>query len=160
LKFDGSLRSGISYLQSDKGLEEVTGYAGKLFDESEVAKQRHKILQFYKQYGETATKEAFGADRKVIHVWRKQLRRNDGRIEALIPKSTKPRRLRRMQSDQRIIEFVREHRRKYGRLGKEKLKVLLFRASSQFRSRQLARLLRGISSFSKVNRDVYTTIPA
>lgn len=95
------------------------------FDKSEVAKQRHKIIQFYEQYGEAATKEAFGSDRKVIHVWRSRLRRNDGRIEALVPNSTKPRRLRRMQSDQRIIEFIREHRRKYGRLGKEKLKVLL-----------------------------------
>ena len=97
----------------------------RLFDESEVAKQRHKIIQFYEQYGEAATKEAFGADRKVIHVWQKRLRREDGRIEALVPNSTKPRRLRRMQSDQRIIEFIREHRRKYGRIGKEKLKVLL-----------------------------------
>lgn len=88
------------------------------FDESEVAKQRHKIIQFYNQYGEAATKEAFGADRKIIHVWRKRLRGNDGRIEALVPSSTKPRRIRRMQSDHRIIEFIRQHRHKYGRLGK------------------------------------------
>ena len=95
------------------------------FDKSEVAKQRHKIIRFYEQYGEAATKEAFGADRKVIHVWRNRLRRSDGRIEALAPQSTKPYRVQRMQSDHRIVEFIREHRRKYGRIGKEKLKVLL-----------------------------------
>jgi len=95
------------------------------FDKSEVAKQRQKIIQFYEQYGEAAAKEAFGSDRKVIYVWRNRLRRNDGRIEALVPNSTKPRQLRRMQSDQRIVEFIREHRRKYGRIGKEKLKILL-----------------------------------
>jgi len=95
------------------------------FDESEIAKQRMKIIRFYEQYGDAATKEAFGADRKVIHVWRKRLRRSEGRIGALAPDSTRPRRVRRMQSDTRIVEFIREYRRKYGRLGKEKLKVLL-----------------------------------
>jgi len=95
------------------------------FDESEVAKQRHKIIQFYEQYGEAATKEAFGADRKIIHVWRKRLRLSDGCIEGLVPNSTKPHQVRRMQSNQHIIEFIREHRHKYGRLGKEKLKILL-----------------------------------
>jgi len=95
------------------------------FDESEVAKQRLKIIRFYERYGDAATKEAFGADRKVIHVWRKRLRQSEGRIGALAPDSTRPRRLRRMQSDERIVKFIREYRHKYGRLGKEKLKVLL-----------------------------------
>lgn len=95
------------------------------FDESEVAQQRMKIIKFYDQYGEAATKEAFGTDRKVIHVWRERLRLSEGKIEALVPNSTKPRHLRKMQSDQRIIDFIREYRTKYGRIGKEKLKVLL-----------------------------------
>lgn len=95
------------------------------FDESEVAKQRMKIIKFYAQYGEAATKEAFGADRKVVHVWRERLRLSEGKIEALVPNSTRPYRLRKMQSDQHIVEFIREYRKKYGRIGKEKLKVLL-----------------------------------
>ncbi len=95
------------------------------FDESEVAKQRMKIIRFYTQYGEAATKEAFGADRKIIHVWRQRLRLSEGKIEALVPTSTKPYRLRKMQSDHRIVDFIREYRKKYGRIGKEKLKVLL-----------------------------------
>jgi len=33
-----------------------------MFDESEVAKQRLKIIKFYQQYGEKAAKEAFGVD--------------------------------------------------------------------------------------------------
>lgn len=95
------------------------------FDTNEVAQQRLKIIRFYEQYGDAATKEAFGADRKLIHVWRKRLRQSEGRIGALAPDSTRPRRVRRMQSDERIVEFIREYRRKYGRFGKEKLKVLL-----------------------------------
>lgn len=95
------------------------------FEESELAKYRMKIIKFYEQYGEAATKEAFGADRKTIYVWRERLRLREGRIEALVPNSTRPHRLRKMQSDQSIVDFIREYRKKYGRIGKEKLKVLL-----------------------------------
>jgi len=97
------------------------------FDKSEVAKQRHKIIQFYERYGEAATKEAFGADRKVIHVWKKKLMLSGGRLEALVPVSTRPYKVRSMSVDPRIIEFIRSHRHKYGRIGKEKLKTLLDR---------------------------------
>ncbi len=95
------------------------------FDKSEVAKHRHKIIRFYEQYGEAATKEAFGADRKLIHVWIKKLTQSGGKLEALVPVSTKPYRVRTMSVDPRIVEFIRFHRRKYGRIGKEKLKPLL-----------------------------------
>ncbi|MEM2921468.1 MAG: hypothetical protein QXF26_04030 [Candidatus Bathyarchaeia archaeon] len=46
------------------------------FSGSEVAQQRMKIINFYQLYGEKATKEAFGADRKVISRWRKRLKEN------------------------------------------------------------------------------------
>lgn len=38
------------------------------FSRDEVARERHRILRFYDTYGEKATKEAFGVDRKLIHV--------------------------------------------------------------------------------------------
>src|SRR5208283_5052438 len=95
------------------------------FDRSEVAKQRHKIIKFYDQYGEAATKEAFGADRKVIHVWKKKLTDSDGKLEALVPASTKPYNVRTMSVEPRIVAFIRSYRHKYGRIGKEKLKPLL-----------------------------------
>jgi len=95
------------------------------FDKNEVAKQRHKIIQFYEQYGEAATKEAFGADRKVIYTWKKKLMQSGGKLEALVPVSTKPYKVRTMSVDTRIIDFIRSHRHRYGRIGKEKLKPLL-----------------------------------
>jgi len=42
-------------------------YSLRHFDASEVSQQRMKIITFYEKYGERATKEAFGANRKVIH---------------------------------------------------------------------------------------------
>jgi transposase InsO family protein len=95
------------------------------FSKDEVARERLKIIQFYEHFGEKATKEAFGADRKVIHVWKKRLKYNDNKLMALIPFSTKPKRVRAMNTDKKIIQFIREKRRQYPRIGKEKLKPLL-----------------------------------
>lgn len=100
-------------------------YSLRRFSKDEIAQQRLKIIQFYDHFGEQATKEAFGADRKIIHVWKKRFRANDNRLMALIPYSTKPTRIRRMHTEARIIEFVRQKRHQYPRIGKEKLKPLL-----------------------------------
>jgi transposase InsO family protein len=92
------------------------------FGKDEVAKERHRILRFYDIYGEKATKEAFSVDRKLIHVWRKRLRANDGHLEALIPQSTRPIKVRRMNIDPRIIQCIRQMRQEHPGMGKEKLK--------------------------------------
>ena len=68
------------------------------FDESEIARQRLKIIKFYQRYGEEATKEAFEVDRKLIYVWRKRLKQGEGKLSSLIPFSTKPKRTRRMMT--------------------------------------------------------------
>lgn len=95
------------------------------FARSEVAQERLRIIQFYKQYGEKATEEAFGADRKVINRWGQRLRRHNGGLEGLIPESTRPRRTRAMTVPVAIIQFIREIRQEHPRLGKEKIKPLL-----------------------------------
>lgn len=95
------------------------------FDKSEIAKQRLKIIEFYDEFGEKATKQAFGADRKLIYVWKKKLRNNGKTLDSLLPGSTRPIRTRTMKTDQRIIEFIKDKRQKHPRIGKEKLKPLL-----------------------------------
>ena len=100
-------------------------YSLRVFEGSEVAQQRMKIIKFYERYGESATKEAFGADRKLISRWRKRLRENGGRLESLIPHSTRPHRVRRSEVGFEIINFIKDMREKYPRIGKEKIKPLL-----------------------------------
>jgi len=95
------------------------------FGESEIAQQRMKIMKFYEVYGEGATREAFGADRKVISRWRKRLREAGGRLSALVPHSTRPRRLRSSPVHYRVIGYIRDLRQEHPRLGKEKIKPLL-----------------------------------
>lgn len=100
-------------------------YSLRKFEESEVAEQRMKIIKFYEVYGEKATKEAFGVDRKVISRWRKRLRENGGRLMALIPTSTRPHQVRRSKIPEEIIDFIRDIREKHPRLGKEKITPFL-----------------------------------
>lgn len=95
------------------------------FSSDEVATQRVKIIGFYDTHGESATKEAFGADRKVISRWKKRLAISGGKLASLIPYSTKPINVRVPQTSSEIIDFIRGQREAHFRIGKEKLKVFL-----------------------------------
>lgn len=52
------------------------------FDASEVAQERLRMMQFYEAHGEAATKEAFGADRKVMSRWKQRLMAKQGQVQA------------------------------------------------------------------------------
>jgi len=112
-----------------KGLKEVKEMLSSLrkFSQSEVAQERLRIINFYERFGEKATKAAFMVDRKLIWVWRKRLNDSQGRLESLVPASTRPKRVRVMLTDPKVVEFIRNLREKYPNLGKEKIKPLLDR---------------------------------
>jgi len=57
-------------IRSYRGLQRML-WSLRGFGKSEVAQQRMKILKFYETYGEAATQEAFGADRRLISRWRR-----------------------------------------------------------------------------------------
>jgi len=84
----------------------IRGYRGfvqmlqslRHFDKSEIAVQRMKIIKFYEKHGEEATREAFGTDRKLISKWKKRLKESGGRLEALVPLSTRPLRTRKSRT--------------------------------------------------------------
>src|SRR4030065_1129943 len=97
----------------------------KIYTRSEVAQQMMKIIKFYEEYGEKATKEAFGADRKVISRWKKRVKEGEGNLTALSPYSTRPHRVRCSNVSQKVINFIRELREKHPGIGKEKIKPLL-----------------------------------
>jgi len=100
-------------------------YSLRKFEGSEVAKERLRIIEFHEEYGEKATKEAFGADRKVISRWRRRLREGRGELDSLIPKSTRPCRTRRSEIPVCIVEYIRQMRQEHPGIGKEKLKVFV-----------------------------------
>ena len=95
------------------------------FDSSEIANQRLKIIRFYVKHGEKTTKEAFGVGRKTIHVWKKRLKLSNGKLASLIPSSTRPKTVRRMTTNPKILWYIKSLREKHPRLGKEKIYPLL-----------------------------------
>lgn len=129
LKRGKSGTSGKAYpiLSRIRGLKGVTNvlYSLRKFSDDERAKERLKIIQFYDKHGERTTQEAFKVGRKTIYVWKKRLRESKGSISSLIPRSTKPKNVRRMHTNPKIIAFIKELRGSYGRLGKEAIKPIL-----------------------------------
>ncbi len=95
------------------------------FDISTVAKERLKMINFYVTYGERATKEAFGVDRKTIYIWRKKLKGSRGNLGSLKPYSTAPRRVRCIEVNPKVLIFLKALREDHPHLGKRKIKPIL-----------------------------------
>lgn len=94
----------------------------RLYENSQVAQKRLDIIKFFEKYGEKATKEAFGADRKLISRWRQRLKKANGHLSALVPKSTKPKQVRTSLVNPLIVQFIKDQRKAHYRIGKDKLK--------------------------------------
>jgi transposase InsO family protein len=109
------------------GYKEVSQMLPSLrkFNQSEVAQERQRILNYYDHYGGAATQDAFGVDRKLIYVWKRKLRLSGQRASSLVPLSTVPKTKRQMMVDPIIIKFIASQREQHYRLGKEKIKPLL-----------------------------------
>lgn len=100
-------------------------YSLRKFSQDEIAQERLKIIKFYDEFGEKASKEAFGVDRKLIYVWRKKMKTHRNKLSCLIPDSTRPKTVRKMTTNSKIVAFIKKTREKHPRLGKEKIKPLL-----------------------------------
>jgi transposase InsO family protein len=95
------------------------------FESSDVAKYRLKVLTFFKSHGLAATEDAFSVGKSTLYEWKTRLIKGQGRLNALVPHSTRPHRTRHMEVDDDLLAFIRSLRECYGRVGKEKLKPLL-----------------------------------
>ncbi len=100
-------------------------YRALAFDRSQKAKLRLEILEFFEQFGLSATRSAFGVSRATVYRWRQAYLADQKRLTSLIPASTRPKRVRKRLVDSKIIGFINNLRENYGRLGKDKLKPLV-----------------------------------
>jgi len=95
------------------------------FNQSDVAQVRHDIIEFSRKHGIQATIDAYGLSRRTLFRWRKCLKDSRGRLETLLPASTKPHSTRKMLTHPKISTFIKEQRETISHLGKEKIKPLL-----------------------------------
>ena len=91
----------------------------------EKAKKKAEIVFFFEKYGLDATISAFKISKSSIYQWRQILKQNQGRIESLNEKSKSPKNKRTSKVSQRAIDFIKDLRNKYPRLGKDKIKPFL-----------------------------------
>lgn len=92
---------------------------------SKTAKYRLRVLKHYWSYGLNSTLDAFPVSRASLFRWQKHLKNSRGKLESLVPKSTKPKRVRQMQVPQFLIDKIKQLRKTWPNLSKHKIKPLL-----------------------------------
>jgi len=109
-----------SKIKGYRRLSMVT-YSLNKYDSTTLAKFRLKVIDFHNRFGTKATLAAFPVKRSTIFVWKKRLRESKGRLFSLVPKSTRPKNLRRMLTHPLILTKIEGLRKKHYRLGKGKI---------------------------------------
>lgn len=105
-----------------KGFWKITDYAIRFLRMvTNEAKQRAKILTFWKRYGLKATKEAFDVSRATLFEWKKRLHDGHGSLTSLNPKDKAPRKRRARLWPIDIIRMIKTIRTQHPNLGKEKI---------------------------------------
>lgn len=95
------------------------------FDKSDPAKFRLHVIEHYYKYGYKPTIEAFKIGKSTLYDWKKSFEQSGKALLSLVPKKTKPKRIRCMTTDYRLVQFIREFREQYGNIGREKIKIFL-----------------------------------
>lgn len=92
---------------------------------NKTAQYRLKLLQHFWKHGLDSTLDAFPVSRSTVFRWQKELKQSGGKLQSLIPKSTRPKQIRRMQVSSELVSKIKELREKWPNLSKHKLKPLL-----------------------------------
>ena len=103
--------------------------------------RRVKILGFWGTHGAKATKDAFGTSERTLFRWQSELRKKEGRLEALDPESTAPKERRRRDILPEVQSFIITERTLHYHLGKKKLVVLLREDGYQVSESYVGRVL-------------------
>lgn len=89
---------------------------------SDVAAFRIHVITHYYKYGLRATLDAFNLKQSTFYDWKWAYERNHWRVIALVPKKTTPKSVRKMETDWRLVEFIKQMRIEHGNIGKNMLK--------------------------------------
>lgn len=95
------------------------------FESSDPARFRLHVLEYYEEYGLKPTIRAFRVPKSTLYRWKKSLEGQKGRLISLVPKSTRPHKTRVMQTDWRLVEFIKQMRVDHGNIGAAKIKPFL-----------------------------------
>jgi len=96
------------------------------FGESDKAKFRFHILQLFYSSNWKSVHQVFpNISRPTVYRWKKAYEVSFKRLNYLVPKSTKPKTTRRMQTPLSVLALIKNLREQYPRMGKFKLKLFV-----------------------------------
>lgn len=90
-----------------------------------IVQKRLDTILFFEKHGIHATIDAFKVSKSTVYLWRQILIKSKYNEMSLIPNSTKPKTLRKMIVNPKILSFIKTLREQNYRLGKRKIKSLL-----------------------------------
>lgn len=94
-------------------------------ESSDVAEFRLHTIRHYYQFGPKSTLNAFRVKRSTFYEWKRAYERSRKNTGSLVPCSTTPHHVRRMQTDWRLVEFIKQMRKDYGNVGNHIIKPFL-----------------------------------
>lgn len=89
---------------------------------SDVAAYRIHVITHYYKYGLRPTLDAFKLKKSSLYNWINTYEKHGRKVIALVPKKTRPVHVRQMQTDWRLVEFLKQMRQEHGNIGKSMLK--------------------------------------
>lgn len=96
------------------------------FEQSEKAKFKLHCIEFFEKRGFEALHDAFPyVSRSTIFRWRKYFVASKRKLNSLVPKSTRPHKVRQMAVPAKLLSFLKSTRQQHPHLSKYKLKPFL-----------------------------------
>lgn len=122
------------------------------FDE---AARKEEAVMFFLKYGLKAAMEAFKVSQGSIYGWKGKLEKNNWEKNCLVSRSGVPRRKRERVVDGDTLDFIVRMRRKYPRLGKEKIRPLLVEAGlGDISESTVGRLIADLKKEGRIRKHV------
>lgn len=94
-------------------------------ESSDIAEFRLHTIRHYYRFGLRSTLDAFKIKKSTFYDWKHAYEKSRKNAGSLIPCSTAPHHVRRMHTDWRLIEFIKQMRRDYGNVGSNIIKPFL-----------------------------------
>lgn len=92
---------------------------------SDIAQYRLHVLTHFYNHGLASTLDAFRVSKPTLYRWKRTYELSGKNAGRLVPCSTAPSHVRSMQTDWRLVEFIKQMRVEYGNVGKNIIKPFL-----------------------------------
>lgn len=106
--------------------------------------RRVKILDFWKEHGTKAARDAFAVSERTLFRWQAALERRQGHLDALDPLSTAPAKRRKRKVLPDVERLIIQERTAHQRYGKKKLKVFLKEAGYDLSESYVGRVIHAL----------------